>query len=75
MAFLKTTRARGGGDILINLDHVLDLRPITKSDRRTRVSFVAYDDEVQTLNVNADFDKLAADWNQLEDEDTVQPLP
>lgn len=73
MAFLKTTRARGGGDILINLDHVLDLRPITKSDRRTRVSFVAYDDEVQTLNVTADFDELAADFGHFDG--TVLPTP
>lgn len=73
MAFLKTTRARGGGDILINLDHVLDLRPVTKSDRRTRVSFVAYDDEVQTLNVTADFDALAADFGHFDG--TVLPTP
>lgn len=77
MAFLKTVRASGKADILINLDHVRDLRPVSRKDRRTKVSFVQYDDDVESkpLTVEADFDKLAADWNQLEDEDTVQPLP
>lgn len=77
MAFLKTVRASGKSDILINLDHVKDLRPVSRKDRRTKVTFVQYDDDVEAkpLTVEADFDKLAADWNQLEDEDTVQPLP
>lgn len=77
MAFLKTVRASGKADILINLDHVKDLRPVSRKDRRTKVTFVQYDDDVEAkpLTVEADFDKLAADWNQLEDEDTVQPLP
>lgn len=77
MAFLKTTRSRGNGDILINLDHVLDLRPVNKTDRRTKVTFVEYDDETgdKSVNVSADFDALAADWNHFSDKDTILPLP
>lgn len=75
MAFLKTNRSNGGGDILINLDHVKELRPIAKKDRRTQVTFVTYDDysEVQTLNVNADFDELMADLGHFDG--TVLPTP
>lgn len=74
MAFLKTTRSNGGADILINLDHVQDLRPIAKSDRRTKVTFAAYDDdEGETLNVNADFDALSADFGHFEG--SVLPTP
>lgn len=75
MAFLKTTRSNGGADILVNLDHVQDLRPVSKSDRRTKVTFVQYDDdaEAQTLNVNADFEELAADFGHFEG--SVLPTP
>lgn len=75
MAFLKTQRSRGKGDILINLDHVLDLRPVSPSDRRTRVTFVQYDDdsEVKTLNVEADYDNIAADFGHFDG--TVVPTP
>ena len=74
MAFLKTTKSNGGGDILVNLDHVQSLRPIAKSDRRTKVTFVSYDGtEAQTLNVNADFDGIAADFGHFDG--TVIPTP
>lgn len=75
MAFLKTQRSRGKGDIFINLDHVLDLRPVSTSDRRTQVTFVQYDDdaEVKTLNVEADYDHIAADFGHFDG--TVVPAP
>lgn len=74
MAFLKTTRSNGGADILVNLDHVQDLRPVGKDDRRTKVTFVAYGDaEAQTLNVNTDFEELAADFGHFDG--SVLPTP
>lgn len=75
MAFLKTTRALGGADILINLDHVKDLRPVSGKDRRTKVTFAQYDDDVEAkpLTVNADFDELASDFGHFEG--TVIPTP
>lgn len=77
MAFLKTVRASGKSDILINLDHVKDLRPVSRKDRRTKVTFVQYDDDVEAkpLTVEADFDHLAADWSAFDDNADVLPLP
>lgn len=77
MAFLKTKRSRGNGDILINLDHVLEFRPVGSSDRRTKVTLLdpASDEGTRVFNVTAAYDTLAADWNHFGDEDTVNPLP
>ena len=75
MAFLKTTRAQGGGDILINLDHVLTLRPAKSQSDRTEVTFVQYDDDTQvkTLNVNTPYAELAADFGHFDG--SVLPTP
>lgn len=77
MAFLKTTRARGGADILINLDHVQAIRPVSTSDRRARVVLAQYDGDVegQEFNTNADFDHLWADWSEFDDGATVVHSP
>lgn len=75
MAFLKTVRASGKADILINLDHVKELRPVSRKDRRTKVTFVQYDDDVEAkpLTVEADFDELASDFGHFDG--TVLPTP
>ena len=38
MAFLRTKTSRGR-EITLNLDSVLELEPVSKTDRRTRVTF------------------------------------
>lgn len=75
MAFLKTVRSSGKADILINLDHVKELRPVSRKDRRTKVTFVQYDDDVEAkpLTVEADFDELSADFGHFDG--SVLPTP
>lgn len=74
MAFLKTTRSRGGSDILINLDHVLSLRPVPGDSDRTEVTLTAYDgNEAKTVNVNTPYAELAADFGHFDG--SVLPTP
>lgn len=60
MAFLKAVRSNGKSDVLINLDHVEELRPLTKGDRRTKVTLADRDEEGKAVSFNIDnvFDDL-----------------
>ena len=75
MGFIKTVRSRGKGDILINLNHVQDLRPVSGKDRRTVVTFAQYDDgaDTKTVTVEAIYDDIATDYGHFEG--TVLPAP
>ena len=74
MAFIKSVRSVGKGDVLINLDHVREVRPVSSKDRRTRVTFAPYaGGEAETLTIEADYDHIAADYGFFEG--TVLPSP
>ena len=60
MAFLKLTKSRGNGDVLVNTDYVKSVAPISRADRGARITFAANaSGDEEKVNVNESFEFVA----------------